>query len=311
MQFFAERHGPETPALETDVEAIYDDIREGRFERSMALLAGLSSILSGLEVGYEHYRAGYGNPIMYTPVLLSGALTGVGVWASFGSKAGRKALRITSVITLLDSVTGLYFHIRGIQRKPGGWRIPIVNIVMGPPIFAPLLFGTSAYLGLIGSYMRREDAPEGAVDISMPRVSGLNWKQELREGRFQKHVAAITVLWSFFSGFEAWYSHYKNNFKYKVQWTPVLLTPVLMAAAAASIPSRTIAKKILPAVSIITIADGSIGFYYHARGVVRRPGSLKKWIYNIMYGPPIFAPLLFAACGTLGLLASILRREPK
>ena len=99
----------------------------------MALLAGLSSILSGLEVGYEHYRAGYGNPIMYTPVLLSGALTGVGVWASFGSKAGRKALRITSVITLLDSVTGLYFHIRGIQRKPGGWRIPIVNIVMGPP----------------------------------------------------------------------------------------------------------------------------------------------------------------------------------
>jgi hypothetical protein len=28
-----------------------------------------------------------------------------------------------------------------------------------------------------------------------------------------------------------------------------------------------------------------------------------------MYGPPIFAPLLFAAAGFLGLMASLLRRE--
>ena len=31
--------------------------------------------------------------------------------------------------------------------------------------------------------------------------------------------------------------------------------------------------------------------------------------YNLMYGPPVFAPLLFAAAGFLGLLASLLRRE--
>jgi hypothetical protein len=52
-----------------------------------------------------------------------------------------------------------------------------------------------------------------------------------------------------------------------------------------------------------------VGFGYHARGVVRRPGGLKKPIYNIIYGPPLFAPLLFAACGALGLLASLLRRD--
>ena len=51
------------------------------------------------------------------------------------------------------------------------------------------------------------------------------------------------------------------------------------------------------------------GFYYHARGIVRRPGGVKKPLYNILYGPPIFAPLLFAACGFLGLMASLLRRE--
>jgi hypothetical protein len=36
---------------------------------------------------------------------------------------------------------------------------------------------------------------------------------------------------------------------------------------------------------------------------------LKKPLYNIVYGPPLFAPLLFAASGLLGLLASLLRRE--
>jgi hypothetical protein len=36
---------------------------------------------------------------------------------------------------------------------------------------------------------------------------------------------------------------------------------------------------------------------------------MKKPLYNIIYGPPIFAPLLFAAYGTIGLLASLMRRE--
>ena len=34
-------------------------IREGRFQRSLALIAGLSSLPSGFEVAYEHYRGSY------------------------------------------------------------------------------------------------------------------------------------------------------------------------------------------------------------------------------------------------------------
>jgi hypothetical protein len=44
---------------------------------------------------------------------------------------------------------------------------------------------------------------------------------------------------------------------------------------------------------------------------LRRPGGLNKPLYNLVYGPPLFAPLLFAACGFLGLLASLLGRERK
>ncbi|HZS54056.1 MAG TPA: hypothetical protein VFA65_06615, partial [Bryobacteraceae bacterium] len=75
--------------------------------------------------------------------------------------------------------------------------------------------------------------------------------------------------------------------------------------------NERIARKLLPAVSTITMANGGMGFFYHARGILRRPGGRKTWLYNILYGPPLFAPLLFAACGALGLLASLLRREKR
>jgi hypothetical protein len=303
--------------LERDAAAANAHLREGRFQRSLSLMAGASSILAGLEVSYEHYRGSYGQKVMWTPVVLSGALTGAGIWGFFSTWAARTVLRWTSAVTLLDSLIGFCFHVRGIARKPGGWRLPVANIVMGPPIFAPLLFGVSAYLGLIASYLRPEEAP--AIDTSEDHwreIAALlagrrpaSWRTELREGHFQKHLAVATILSAFFSGFEALYSHYKNNFKYAAQWSPIIIAPALMAAAGASIKSPKAARTWLPAMSVLAIADGGAGFFYHARGVLRRPGGLKKPVYNVLYGPPVFAPLLFAACGVLGLLACLMRRE--
>ena len=298
------------------------DIREGRFQRWLALIAGLSSALSGIEVTYEHYRGGYSRRVMYTPVILSGALMTSGLAGFFSRRAARTVLPAISVLTLGDCVVGFYFHIRGIHRKPGGWRLPIVNMVMGPPVFAPLLFGVSAYLGFLASLLRRsEKAGNGMLPLPAharhwaTTVSGkhesIGWMQDAREGRFQKQMAIATVISAFFSGFEAWYSHYKNNFRYKAQWTPVVVAPMLMAAGIAAVGSPGAAQTWLPVTSAVAMVDGAVGFGYHARGVLRRPGGLKKPIYNIIYGPPLFAPLLFAASGFLGVLASLLRREKR
>jgi hypothetical protein len=300
-----------------DALMIEEHIRTGRFQRSMALLAGGSSILSGLEVAYEHYRGSYGQKIMWTPLILSFALAGAGVLGAVSPWAARTVLRWVSAVTMADGLIGFGFHIRGIARKPAGWRAPVFDIVMGPPIFAPLLFAIAAYLGLIASFLRPEETSRLRLSPAFIReflalAEGRRpaaWRTELRLGRFQRHLALATILSTFFSGFEALYSHYKNNFRYAVQWTPIVLTPALMAAAGASMKSPRAARTWLPALSLLAMGDGAIGFFYHARGVLRRPAGLKKPLYNIMYGPPIFAPLLFAACGALGLLASLMRRE--
>jgi hypothetical protein len=297
-------------------------IREGQFQSSLSLLTAVTSVVSGLEVAYEHYRGSYSRRVMYTPVILSMLLAAAGVAGFFSRQAARTILRLVSAVTLIDACVGFYFHIRGIHRKPGGWRLPMTNMIMGPPIFAPLLFGTSAYLGLIASYLQREQA-DGSPSTSgkddwlarlLPSSEGrelLSVEQDEREGKFQRQVAIVTGISALLSGFEAYYSHYKNNFRYWVQWTPVAVAPMLAGASFAAVKSPRIARTALPAVSAVASVDAAVGFFYHGRGVLRRPGGRKRLLYNIMYGPPIFAPLLFGAAGMLGILASLLRRRTR
>src|ERR1700761_9232007 len=182
-----------------DLEIIENQVREGRFQRRLSLLTAATSVVRGLEVAYEHYRGSYSRRVMYTPVILSALLMGAGLAGFFSKRAARGILRLVSVVTLVDAGVGFYFHIRGIHRKPGGWRLPMTNMIMGPPIFAPLLFGTSAYLGLIASYLQREDVrwfERGARESMNRRLARLlpprarrdriSSRQDIREGKFQR-----------------------------------------------------------------------------------------------------------------------------
>ncbi|HEU5348157.1 MAG TPA: hypothetical protein VFU63_06055, partial [Ktedonobacterales bacterium] len=219
--------------------ALDQHVREGRFQRSLALIAGGSALLGGLDVTYEHVIGSYSQRVMYTPVFLSGAVTLAGVWGAFNRRIARTLLPISSAALLIDGVLGFGYHIRGIHRKPGGWRLPVYNIVMGPPLFAPLLLGISGLLGLIASCLRREDSPLRLLpnQFSRPRPwwmsllpqrisrEGIALEQHVREGRFQKALAATTAITGLLNGAEALYSHYKTNFAHPSQWIPVALSP--------------------------------------------------------------------------------------
>lgn len=114
----------ERTALRDAVEVV-QHIREGRFQRSLSLISAFAALLGGMEVTSEHYRGSYSQRVMYSPVFLSPPLVVAGVW--------------------------------GAMRTPGNMHQPLHTLMYGPPLFAPLLFAATGFLGLLASLLRRAD----------------------------------------------------------------------------------------------------------------------------------------------------------
>jgi hypothetical protein len=125
----------------------------------------------------------------------------------------------------------------------------------------------------------------------------------------QKALAAATALSAPPLAFEIYLEHYKGSFGDKWMWTPIVLTPPLMAAGVAGVFSRRAATTVLPAVSALYALDGLIGIVTHVRGVQRKPGGFKEPTYNLVMGPPLLAPGALCMVGAMGLLAAFVKRE--
>ena len=111
------------------------------------------------------------------------------------------------------------------------------------------------------------------------------------------------------TGAEIFLEHDRASFGNRMMWLPVGLTPFVAAAGVAGVLDRRAAKTVLPVVSAAAVVNGLQGTYLHIRGIAQRPGGWRFARYNTEMGPPLFAPLLFAMVGGMGLLAAILRRE--
>ncbi|MEU7133623.1 hypothetical protein [Streptomyces sp. NPDC046261] len=132
------------------------DVRHGRLQRSLALLMAAGSAVTAAEVFLEHDRAGFGNRVMWWPVLLGPVGLAAGVAGYAREEAARTALPVASAAIVANGLQGTYLHVRGISRKPGGWRMARYNIELGPPLFAPLLMSMVGGMGLLASVLRRE-----------------------------------------------------------------------------------------------------------------------------------------------------------
>ncbi len=156
---------------------------------------------------------------------------------------------------------------------------------------------------ILDRFQHRESLPEQALqEIKVAR-------REIRQGRFQRSMSITAAFAAIVSGFEAFMQHERGAFSNRWMWTPVWLTPPMVLTAAAALFSKRAAETLLPVSSAASLVDGVIGFGLHLRGIRRMPGGFKLGQYNVVMGPPIFAPLLLSSVGVLGLLASLLRRE--
>ncbi len=133
--------------------------------------------------------------------------------------------------------------------------------------------------------------------------------RNVRHGRFERTLSAMTAVGAVVTATEIYFEHDRASFGNMWMWVPVALGPVGAAAGVGGAVSPRLAHTALPVASVLMVANGLQGTYLHARGVGQKPGGWRNWRYNVEMGPPLFAPLLAAMVGGMGLLASVLRRE--
>jgi hypothetical protein len=132
------------------------DFRRGRAQRLLAAATAAGALPLGAEIYINHYGGSFGNRWMWTPVALSPALSAAGVAGVASERAARTVLPAVAALTALDGLAGLYFHLRGVARKPGGFREASYNLVMGPPALAPGALAMVGGIGLAAAVARRE-----------------------------------------------------------------------------------------------------------------------------------------------------------
>jgi hypothetical protein len=147
--------------------------------------------------------------------------------------------------------------------------------------------------------------PNSSVDSGRDLVETA--VRDIRTGRFERTLAALTAAGAAVTAGEIYLSHDGASFGNKMMWWPVVVLPTAVPAGIAAVFSRRAAHTVLPLSSAAIVANGLQGTYLHWRGIAQRPGGLTR--YNLESGPPAFAPLLASVVGGMGLLASLLRRE--
>jgi hypothetical protein len=134
--------------------------------------------------------------------------------------------------------------------------------------------------------------------------------RNVETGRFERTLSGLTAAGALVTAAEIYLEHDKASFGNPWMWAPVALGPLGAAAGIGGVFSARLAHTALPITSAAIIANGLQGTYLHLRGIAQRPGGFKELRYNVEMGPPLLAPLLVTLVGGMGILASILRREP-
>jgi hypothetical protein len=132
------------------------NLRRGRIQRSLAAATAASALPLGMEIWFEHFRGSFGDKWMWTPVVLSPALAAAGAAGVRSERAATTVLPAVSALYCLDGLIGVYTHVRGVRKRPGGFSEPLYNIVMGPPLLAPGSLALVGGLGLVAAVARRE-----------------------------------------------------------------------------------------------------------------------------------------------------------
>jgi hypothetical protein len=270
----AGRRSPRLPAAR--------DVARRRAARGLSAAAALLALSVLADSGLEHYRGGYRNPGMFTPLATSAATL------LAATRPSRPGAALVFATALGVGAAGAGFHLFNIRKRPGG--LNWLNLFYAAPLGAPAALSLAGLLGLAARAVRR----------GRDRILGVS------PGRL---LAALAGTGLAGTTAEAGLLHFRGSFQNPFMWLPVSLPPVgavLLARAATEREAphgRTLARAWLG----LTAALGLGGVGFHVFGVSRAMGGWRNWRQNLIDGPPIPAPPAFSALAVAGLSALGLR----
>jgi hypothetical protein len=132
------------------------NIRTGRMQQMLSAATAVSVPALAVEIYTEHYKGSFGDKWMWTPLVLTPPLTAAGVAGVFSERAAKTWLPALSALYALDGAIGIWTHLRGVAKRPGGFSEPAYNLIMGPPLLAPGSLTMVGAFGLVAPLVRRE-----------------------------------------------------------------------------------------------------------------------------------------------------------
>jgi hypothetical protein len=261
-----------------------------RLNQGSAVLA--TSVL--MDSAVEHYRGGFTNRAMYTPLLVSALTLAISAHGTTDRRPDIHQVRHgVAVVAAATGLAGTGFHIWNVLKRPG--RLDWQNLFYGAPVGAPMAILLAGLLGTAAEWVR--DTP-GHVP---PRLFGIPAGRAL---------AALSGLGLLGTSGEAALLHFRGAFQNKAMFAPVTIPPIgaallLNAAAAPKSREHWLARVWLR----LTMVMGLAGVGFHAWGIHRAMGGWRNWSQNLVDGPPLPAPPSFTGLALAGLAALGLLRD--
>ena len=254
----------------------------------IALLSALMALLLLADALAGHYRSGFAFRVQYAPFISGGLLiiTGVAATAAPTNAWLNTAMRGAGWLAVASGLIGFGFHhYYGIAKKPGGYKWLLHYLMYGAPQLAPLALAMTGALALLAARGLAGGARVGGLSI---RAALLILVMVALAGA----VLQATIL------------HYRGAFNNPAMYAP--LTAPLLAVAAGTwsvIAPNSITLFVLTILLWLTFLIGFVGLGMHLRGMCRQMGGLYVFLFNLLEGPPTWAPALFAGFSAVGLIA--------
>ncbi len=125
-----------------------------------------------------------------------------------------------------------------------------------------------------------------------------------------RFLVTIVSFGFLFLTLDSFLEHYFTQREIRLyQWIPIIFGGIAFPISlAALVRLNPITSKMLGAVSLLSMAVGGLGFYFHVSAIWGMIDTPFEWSYvydALRYGPPMLAPLSFGGLGLLGLVAAV------